>query len=48
MFRHIKKLMYTVKAGTPKLGFGNLLPEQVAEANGERAAVVQNIIPAWS
>jgi len=48
MFRHIKKLMYTVKAGTPNLCFGNLLPEQVAEANGELAAVMQNTTPGWS
>ena len=35
MYRHIKKLMYTVNVGTPDPRFGNMLLEQFGGANGE-------------
>src|SRR6478672_11104124 len=41
MYRHIKKLMYTVKVGTPDPKFGNMLLEQFGGANGELAAAMQ-------
>src|SRR3954447_5192286 len=41
MYRHIKKLMYTVNVGTPDPRFGNMLLEQFGGANGELAAAMQ-------
>jgi len=41
MYHHIKKLMYTVKVGTPDPCFGNMLLEQFGGANGELAAAMQ-------
>jgi Mn-containing catalase len=41
MYHHVKKLMYTVKVGTPDPVFGNMLLEQFGGANGELAAAMQ-------
>src|SRR6202045_3620191 len=41
MYHHIKKLMYTVKVGSPDPQFGNMLLEQFGGANGELAAAMQ-------
>ncbi len=41
MYHHIKKLMYTVRVGTPDPAFGNMLLEQFGGANGELAAAMQ-------
>ena len=41
MYHHVKKLMYTVKVGTPDAAFGNMLLEQFGGANGELAAAMQ-------
>ncbi len=41
MYHHIKKLMYTVRIGTPDPAFGNMLLEQFGGANGELAAAMQ-------
>ena len=41
MYHHIKKLMYTVRVGTPDPRFGNMLLEQFGGANGELAAALQ-------
>lgn len=41
MYHHIKKLMYTVRIGTPDPKFGNMLLEQFGGANGELAAAMQ-------
>ena len=41
MYHHVKKLMYTVKIGTPDPKFGNMLLEQFGGANGELAAAMQ-------
>ncbi len=41
MYHHIKKLMYTVRIGTPDPRFGNMLLEQFGGANGELAAALQ-------
>jgi Mn-containing catalase len=41
MYHHIKKLMYTVKVGTPDPRFGKMLLEQFGGANGELAAAMQ-------
>jgi Mn-containing catalase len=41
MYHHVKKLMYTVKVGTPDPKFGNMLLEQFGGANGELAAAMQ-------
>lgn len=41
MYHHIKKLMYTVRVGTPDPKFGNMLLEQFGGANGELAAAMQ-------
>src|SRR6201995_2164418 len=41
MYHHIKKLMYTVKVGSPDPRFGNMLLEQFGGANGELAAAMQ-------
>jgi Mn-containing catalase len=35
MYHHVKKLMYTVRAGTPEPPFGRMLLEQFGGANGE-------------
>jgi Mn-containing catalase len=48
MYHHIKKLMYTVKVGTPDVGFGNMLLEQFGGANGELAAAMQYTIQGWN
>jgi Mn-containing catalase len=48
MYHHIKKLMYTVKVGTPSAGFGNMLLEQFGGANGELAAAMQYTIQGWN
>src|SRR6195952_4354059 len=44
MYHHIKKLMYTVRIGTPAPRFGNMLLEQFGGANGELAAAMQYTI----
>ncbi len=44
MYHHIKKLMYTVRVGTPDPRFGNMLLEQFGGANGELAAAMQYTI----
>ena len=41
MYHHIKKLMYTVRIGTPDPRFGKMLLEQFGGANGELAAAMQ-------
>jgi Mn-containing catalase len=41
MYHHVKKLMYTVRIGTPDPRFGNMLLEQFGGANGELAAAMQ-------
>ena len=41
MYHHIKKLMYTVKVGSPDPQFGNMVLEQFGGANGELAAAMQ-------
>jgi hypothetical protein len=41
MYPHIKKLMYTVRVGSPDPRFGNMLLEQFGGANGELAAAMQ-------
>ena len=41
MYHHIKKLMYTVRVGTPDPKFGRMLLEQFGGANGELAAAMQ-------
>ena len=41
MYHHIKKLMYTVRIGTPDPRFGRMLLEQFGGANGELAAAMQ-------
>jgi Mn-containing catalase len=41
MYHHIKRLMYTVRIGTPDPRFGNMLLEQFGGANGELAAAMQ-------
>jgi Mn-containing catalase len=40
--------MYTVKVGTPDVGFGNMLLEQFGGANGELAAAMQYTIQGWN
>lgn len=44
MYHHVKKLMYTVKVGTPDPRFGNMLLEQFGGPNGELAAAMQYTI----
>jgi Mn-containing catalase len=44
MYHHIKKLMYTVRVGTPDPRFGKMLLEQFGGANGELAAAMQYTI----
>lgn len=44
MYHHVKKLMYTVRVGTPEPRFGNMLLEQFGGANGELAAAMQYTI----
>lgn len=41
MYHHVKKLMYTVRVGSPDPRFGNMLLEQFGGANGELAATMQ-------
>ncbi len=41
MYHHVKKLMYTVRVGTPDPAFGNMLLEQFGGCNGELAAAMQ-------
>jgi Mn-containing catalase len=41
MYHHVKKLMYTVRVGTPEPRFGRMLLEQFGGANGELAAAMQ-------
>ncbi|MBV9503072.1 MAG: manganese catalase family protein [Acidobacteriaceae bacterium] len=41
MYHHLKKLMYTVRIGTPDPKFGKMLLEQFGGANGELAAAMQ-------
>jgi Mn-containing catalase len=41
VYHHIKKLMYTVRVGSPEPRFGNMLLEQFGGANGELAAAMQ-------
>jgi Mn-containing catalase len=41
MYHHIKRLMFTVRVGTPNPKFGNMLLEQFGGANGELAAAMQ-------
>lgn len=48
MYHHIKKLMYTVKVGTPDVRFGRMLLEQFGGANGELAAAMQYTIQGWN
>lgn len=48
MYHHVKKLMYTVKVGTPDVRFGNMLLEQFGGANGELAAAMQYTIQGWN
>lgn len=48
MYHHIKKLMYTVKIGTPDVRFGRMLLEQFGGANGELAAAMQYTIQGWN
>jgi Mn-containing catalase len=48
VYHHIKNLMYTVKVGTPNIGFGNMLLEQFGGANGELAAAMQYTIQGWN
>ncbi len=44
MYHHVKKLMYTVRVGTPEPRFGRMLLEQFGGANGELAAAMQYTI----
>lgn len=44
MYHHVKKLMYTVRIGTPDPRFGRMLLEQFGGANGELAAAMQYTI----
>lgn len=48
MYHHVKKLMYTVKIGTPDVRFGKMLLEQFGGANGELAAAMQYTIQGWN
>jgi Mn-containing catalase len=48
MYHHVKKLMYTVKVGTPDVRFGRMLLEQFGGANGELAAAMQYTIQGWN
>jgi Mn-containing catalase len=41
VYHHIKKLMFTVRVGSPDPRFGNMLLEQFGGANGELAAAMQ-------
>jgi Mn-containing catalase len=41
VYHHIKKLMYTVRVGSPDPRFGRMLLEQFGGANGELAAAMQ-------
>jgi Mn-containing catalase len=48
VYHHVKKLMYTVKVGTPDVRFGTMLLEQFGGANGELAAAMQYTIQGWN
>jgi Mn-containing catalase len=48
VYHHIKKLMYTVKVGTPNVKFGRMLLEQFGGPNGELAAAMQYTIQGWN
>ena len=48
MYQHVKKLMYTVKVGTPDVRFGSMLLEQFGGDNGELVAAMQYTIQGWS
>jgi Mn-containing catalase len=48
MYHHVKKLMYTVRVGTPDPRFGNMLLEQFGGANGELAAAMQYSIQGFN
>jgi len=48
VYHHVKKLMYTVKIGTPDVRFGRMLLEQFGGANGELAAAMQYTIQGWN
>jgi Mn-containing catalase len=48
MYHHIKKLMYTVRVGTPDPKFGRMLLEQFGGANGELAAAMQYTIQGFN
>ena len=48
MYHHVKKMMYTVKVGTPDVRFGRMLLEQFGGANGELAAAMQYTIQGWN
>jgi len=48
MYHHVKKLMYTVRVGTPEPRFGRMLSEQFGGANGELAAAMQYSIQAFA
>lgn len=48
MYHHVKKLMFTVKVGTPDPAFGNMLLEQFGGANGELAAAMQYSIQGFN
>jgi Mn-containing catalase len=48
MYHHIKKLMYTVRIGTPDPRFGRMLLEQFGGANGELAAAMQYTIQGFN
>lgn len=48
VYHHVKKLMYTVKIGTPDPRFGRMLLEQFGGANGELAAAMQYTIQGWN
>jgi Mn-containing catalase len=41
MYRHVKKLMYTVRVDERDPEFGKMLLEQFGDANGELAAAMQ-------
>jgi len=41
MYQHIKRLMYTVRVGTPDPVYGKMLLEQFGGQNGELAAAMQ-------
>lgn len=44
MYHHVKRLMYTVRIGSPEPRFGTMLMEQFGGANGELVAAMQYTI----